>query len=233
MWSNRLVSVIIPVHNGERYLADAVDSVLRQSYAPLEVIVIDDGSTDGSASVAQAYGAPVRYAYQPHSRVGAALNHGLSLARGDFIAALDADDLWTEGKLARQMAVLEASPEPALVFGHVEQFVSPELDAEAAARLRCPSELMPGYIPGTLLTQRDVFPRVGPFETQWRAGEFLDWYLRALDLSIRVVMLPDLLLRRRLHRTNHGLLERDAKGDLTKVLRLAMHRRRVGEGAGT
>lgn len=230
--SERLVSVIIPVYNCERYLAEAIESALQQTYRPVEVIVIDDGSTDGSAVVAQTFGAAVRYCYQPHSGIGAALNHGVFQAKGEFLAFLDADDLWVRDKLERQMAALGANSRPALVFGHVQQFVSPDLDADVARRLRCPPELMPGYMISALLVRKDTFDLVGTFETRWLAGEFLDWCLRATDLGIRTVMLPDLVLRRRLHRTNHGIVERDAKVYLTRALKAALDRRRARAGQG-
>ena len=91
-----LVSVIIPVYNGERYLAEALDSVLRQSHPADEIIVIDDGSTDGSAKIIESFRASVEYHWQPNGGPGAARNLGVTLAHGAFLAFLDADDLWTE-----------------------------------------------------------------------------------------------------------------------------------------
>jgi glycosyltransferase involved in cell wall biosynthesis len=233
MTQTPLVSTIIPVYNGERYLAEAIESVLGQSAADMEVIVVDDGSSDGSAAVARSFGEAVRYCHQPHGGIGAALNHGLALAQGAYIASLDADDLWEKRKLERQLAVAEADAGPVLIFGHVRQFISPDLDEDAARKLRCPPDLMPGYIPGTVLARRETFDYVGAFATQWRAGEFLDWYLRAKDMGVRIVMLPDLVLYRRLHRTNHGIVDPEAKTDLTKVLRLALARRRAADGEGS
>lgn len=230
MERDRLVSVIIPVYNGERYLAEAIESVLGQSYLSIEVIVVDDGSTDGSAHVAKAFGEAVRYSRQPHSGTGAALNHGIVLARGGFLAFLDADDVWVKQKLEWQMAAFQANPDVALVFGHVQQFISPELAPEIARRFRCPPEALPGYVTGTMLARREAFAQVGTFGSKWRAGEFLDWYLRATELGVRTVMLPNLVLRRRLHQANHGLVKREAKSDLTRILKAALDRRRAAVG---
>jgi glycosyltransferase involved in cell wall biosynthesis len=231
MSGQRLVSVIIPVYNCERYLAEAIESALGQSHRPVEVIVIDDGSTDGTAAVATGFGQAVRYSYQAHGGIGVALNHGVSLAVGDFVALLDADDIWETKKLERQLSVLEVQPGPALIFGHVQQFVSPELDISIACNLRCPPEIMPGLVPCTFFTTRDTFDRVGAFETHWRAGGFLDWYLRATDLGIPTVMLPDLVMRRRLHQTNHGVVAPDAKSEFVRVLKLSIDRRRKADDA--
>src|ERR1700758_706720 len=98
-----LISVIIPVYNAEKYLAEAIESVLAQTYRPIEVIVVDDGSTDSSADIAKRF-ASVRYCFQSHSGLGATRNRGIDLSQGKFLAFLDADDLWVEDKLTHQMA---------------------------------------------------------------------------------------------------------------------------------
>jgi GT2 family glycosyltransferase len=112
----RLVSVVIPTYNREKLVGAAIDSVLRQSYQPVEIIVVDDGSTDRTREVVEAYGAPVRYVYQPNSGVATARNTGLRLANGEFIALLDSDDEWFPWKLAAQIAVLDYCPEVGMVW---------------------------------------------------------------------------------------------------------------------
>jgi len=103
--SEPLVSVIIPVWKWGAFLAEAVESVLNQTYPPHEVIVVDDGSTDGSAGVVKNFGASVSIVFKPGAGAAAARNQGLELAGGDFFAFLDADDIWVKDKLARQMEV--------------------------------------------------------------------------------------------------------------------------------
>ena len=100
MTKPNLISCIVPVFNGERYLAEALDSILAQTWRPLEVIVVDDGSTDGTAHIAAGYGAEVSYIHQANAGPAAARNRGLDAARGEFIAFLDADDLWHKDKLS-------------------------------------------------------------------------------------------------------------------------------------
>jgi glycosyltransferase involved in cell wall biosynthesis len=114
------ISVVIPVHNGELYLAEAVDSALAQTHRPAEVVVVDDGSTDGTAEVAAGLGAAVRYVHQRNRGPGGAMNRGVALARGEYVAFLSADDVWEPEKLAGQMAALVADPSLDLVFGHVQ-----------------------------------------------------------------------------------------------------------------
>jgi glycosyltransferase involved in cell wall biosynthesis len=225
------VSVIIPVYNCERYLAEAIRSVLAQTSPPLEVIVVDDASADGSASVAQSFGAPVRYSLQPKAGAGAARNRGAELARGSHFAFLDADDLWVPDKLRLQLDTLAASPELDAVFGYVRQFRSPELGAEVATSTKVPTEPIAGYHAGTMLIRREAFTRVGPFETGWQVGEFVSWYLRASELGLRMRMLPEVVMERRVHDTNTVIRERNAYTQYVRVLKAALDRRRAAEGA--
>ena len=127
-----LISCIVPVYNGERYLKEALDSILTQSYRPLEIIVVDDGSTDGTAEVVAGYGERVRYVWQSNAGPWIARNLGLSATQGEFISFLDADDLWHAEKLARQMARFEARPELDLCVTHLQNFWIPELEGEEA-----------------------------------------------------------------------------------------------------
>jgi glycosyltransferase involved in cell wall biosynthesis len=225
--SGSSVSVIIPVYNCRRYLGEAIASALGQTLPPAEVIVVDDGSTDGSAEVARAFPSPVRCTSQPHGGIGMARNLGVTLARGEFIAFLDADDIWTTRKLELQMTALAADLAVDMVFGHLEQFVSPDLDAAARARLRAPTGGGPAYTAATLLIRRASMDRAGPFATQWQLGEFVDWYLRASEAGLQSLMLPEVLLRRRIHADNTGLRERGQRGDYVRILKGSLDRRRA------
>ena len=225
------ISAIIVVYNGARYLAEAIESILAQSLAPTELIVIDDGSTDATATVARGF-AGVYYEYQPNRGIGAARNLGLERARGDFIAFLDADDLWMPEKLARQAAAFAADPHLDFVTGLVEQFHSPELDPSIAAAIHCPTRHLPGYAFGAMLVRRGAFSRVGPIATDRDKAESVDWCLRARDLGIRVHVLPEVVLRRRLHGANNSIVNRHRNGDYAVALKASLDRRRAAASAG-
>jgi glycosyltransferase involved in cell wall biosynthesis len=229
-----LISAIIPVYNGERYLAEAIRSILAQDYRPLEVIVVDDGSADVSADVARTFGPQVRVHVQPHAGVAAARNLGANFAEGVVLAFLDADDLWTEGKLSLQMAALREDEALDMVFGHVSQFYSPDLDPALREQIAYAREVMPAYISGAMLIRRESFFRAGLFASEWRVGEFIDWYLRAQEKGLRTLMLADVVLLRRLHASNMGIRERGSRADYARILKAAMDRRRApklhGEG---
>jgi glycosyltransferase involved in cell wall biosynthesis len=210
------ISVVIPVRDAEPYLVEAVSSALEQSPAPLEVVVVDDGSTDASADVAESFGPPVRCLRQPPLGIAAALNHGIATARGTFLAFLDADDVWTPDKLRLQSAALDESPRPDAVFGHLAN-----VDLSGTVR-----ETFAGYSRGTMLIARPAFDRVGPF-ADWRLGEFVEWYARAVDAGLRLRMLPEVVLRRRVHDANTGVRRRDERGEYARVLKAVLDRRRA------
>jgi glycosyltransferase involved in cell wall biosynthesis len=231
MEHNHLVTVIIPVYNCERYLAEAIESVLSQTHRPIEVIVVDDGSTDNSAQIARKYGA-VQYYFQPHGGIGNALNTGIYNARGNFFSFLDADDLWTDSKLTHQMTVFKNNPKIDIVFGHVEHFFSSGMDENIRRTLYCPDKSMSGYIKGAMLIKREAFFKVGQFATKWKLGDFVDWYLRAMEKGLTSFMLPYIVLRRRIHSANKVICERNYQTDYVRILKDALDRRRHKEVKG-
>lgn len=224
-----LISVIIPVYNYARYLGEAVQSVLSQTYQHLEVIVVDDGSTDQSGEVARSFaGRGVQYCHQVHAGIGPARNKGVELAQGDFIAFLDADDRWPEEKLERQLRAFESDPTLEMVFGQALQLHNgPEWEAGVNDKRLSVAGMVPGMVPGTMLIRRDAFLRVGKFQGDWKVGEFIDWYARAVEMQIRSLVLPDLLLWRRIHDSNQGVRERQSVSDYARVLKAKLDRKRA------
>lgn len=231
MRNSSLISVIIPAYNRESYLAETIESVLSQTYRPIEIIVVDDGSTDSTAAVAGSFSEVVRYYFQPNSGCGAALNTGVDKAEGDYLSFLGSDDLWTEKKLTLQMKALNSDPETDMVFGHVSHFYSPDLGQRERERFLCPTGKMPGYHAGTMLIKRRVFLSVGVFNARYQAGEFLDWYCKAREKRLREVVLPDVVMKRRIHSSNLGILKRNTQTDNTdadyvRILKASLDRRR-------
>ena len=218
------ISVVIPAHNAERYIGEAVESALMQVPRPMETIVVDDGSTDGTAAALARFSTQIIYVRQDRRGAAAARNEGVRLSRGEFIAFLDADDVWLPGKLASQVRAFELDPSLDLVFAHVRQFLSPELAAGEYARDSAP---VPGRLSGAMLIRASSFLKVGEFSTQFAAGEFIDWYNRAREAGLKEAMLPEVFYRRRIHRSNQGLLDPSGRQDYLKVIKQALDRRRV------
>jgi glycosyltransferase involved in cell wall biosynthesis len=222
------VSAIIPVYDGARYLGEAIESVRAQTHRPIQVIVVDDGSSDESARVAQQFGDAVQYIFQEHRGASAARNRGVEFARGQFLAFLDADDVWLKEKIERQLQAFDADPALDMVFGYVQEFHSPELDERVKSKTIAKPDLQPGYVTGTMLIRRESFLRVGMFDTGLVLSEFMDWYLRARELGLHESIVPQLLLRRRIHESNTGIRLRDARNQYATVLKAALERRRAG-----
>lgn len=226
-----LISCIVPVFNGERYLGEALESILKQTYQSLEIIVVDDGSTDGTAAVIDRYAEQVRFLRQPNAGTAAARNLGLNAANGEFIAFLDADDLWHPEKLERQTARFQTRPELDYCVAHVQNFWVPELiEEERRFRDHRISKALPGYSTGTLLVRRALFDTVGQFNPAIKHADDTEWFLRASEHGAAMELLPDVLLYRRLHQTNLSRLRAsNSRDQYLQILKTALDRRRLNK----
>jgi glycosyltransferase involved in cell wall biosynthesis len=220
------ISVIVPCYNGEAFVADAISSVLAQELAPREIIVIDDGSTDGSAAQVARFGAAVRLMRGPHRGIAAARNCGVAAAEGELIAWLDADDLWEPEALRVLAEVLVADRSLAGVYGMVEQF-STEC---VAVRRQVSSERTAARRAGTMLFRRSAWALVGGFDESLTLGEMIDWISRAEGEGLRLAAVERLVLRRRVHDGNTTILRRTAQADYLRLLHSGLRRKaRRGE----
>ncbi|MCW5850182.1 MAG: glycosyltransferase family 2 protein [Anaerolineae bacterium] len=213
-----LVSVIIPVHNGEAYLAEAVASIRAQDYPALEIIIVDDGSTDGTPIVVGRLGDDIQYERQAQAGPAAARNRGLTLAGADIVAFLDADDVWPPGKLRAQVGRLLAEPALDVVLGRVQPLNVP------------PSAASEGVIDvhlGSAVFRRSVFDHVGLFDEGLTYSEDHDWFLRAREQGVRMTVLRQVTL---LYRRHDGSLTRQSGRQgyqLPRVLKASLDRRRA------
>lgn len=191
-----LISVIVPAYNCAAYLGSALDSIFAQSYPQLEVLVVDDGSTDGTVAVAQRYGERVRVISQTNAGPAAARNRGLASARGEFIAFLDGDDLWLEGKLLQQARYLLRRPEASIVYGHFHRWesrpdgsFSPADEFATGATEESLDPALSGWIYHRLLIDSEVhiitaliratvIDEIGIFDETLKVGEDYDFWLR-------------------------------------------------------
>jgi glycosyltransferase involved in cell wall biosynthesis len=224
--NQNLVSVIVPAFNAGRTLAATLASIQSQSLTPLQIVVVDDGSTDDTAAVAEAGalagGELIRLA---NSGVASAMNAGLAAARGDWVAFLDADDLWEPDCLQNQLEHLSANPGQDAAVGGVTEFVCPSLGSEDAARLR-PRPPQTAWLSGATLVRRAVFSQTGLFNPALRLGCWIDWVDRARRAGASFGEHPQLVMRRRLHPASLSMSQAARDGALLQVARLAIARRR-------
>lgn len=225
------MSVIIPVYNGERFLAQAIQSVLDQTLPPDELIVVDDGSTDNSAAIAAGISLPstteLILVRQSNQGPAVARNRGIALTSGELLAFLDADDLWLPDKLERQVMHLTQDPTADGVVCHVESFVEPGCHFPASRNRALFDQLPIMYSFCTLLIRRSALVRVGALDPAYRAGEDTEWFTRARDRGMIFAVTPGALLRRRFHSANLSHSANAATPQqLLHIVRESLHRRR-------
>ena len=225
------VSVIVPCYDTEHYLGEALESACAQWPRPIEVLVIDDGSTDGSAAIAEQFGPLVRCHRQPHRGISATRNAGLALARGALIAFLDADDVWTPDSLACRLELLAGDAAAECAAGLVEQFISPELPDDVRRTLACPPGVSRGRVTGALLMRRAAVARVGDFDESIQVGETVDWVARADAAGVVTRTVEQVVLRRRIHGANTGARNRHLRADYLRALKGSLDRQRAAAAA--
>ncbi|HEY1238375.1 MAG TPA: glycosyltransferase family A protein [Solirubrobacterales bacterium] len=221
------VSVVIPVRDGAKYLGAAIESVLAQTRSPEEVVVVDDGSLDSTPAVIAGYGDRVTAIRQPRLGNASAVNRGIAAASGDYLAFLDADDLWTSEKLAVQLRILERDESIDAVFGLVQQFLSEDADPSLARRIVIPPAPQPGVSRPAMLIRRPALDRVGEFDEARSNGDFTDWYARAMENGLTTHMPEVVVAHRRIHGANLGIRHQDRQWPETlDVLKASLDRRR-------
>lgn len=197
------LTVIMPVCNGAAFLAEGIRHVLAQNYHPLDFIVVDDGSTDDTADIAAAFSDDIRYFRQPNQGPAAARNMGIRVARGEFLAFLDVDDLWADGVLHRFADHLQAHPEIGIAQGLIQQMQLAHPVPAGRPRVFTPVFAPYQFINiGSAVYRKTLFETVGMFDPRFRFAEDIDWFLRAWEQNIAKVVLPEVALFYRKHDSN-------------------------------
>lgn len=198
-----LISAIIPAYNGAPFLADAVCSILNQTYEPVEIIVVDDGSTDDSVEVVRTF-PEVRLFRQENLGVAVARNRGVQQARGSLIAFLDQDDRWTPDKLAVQVRHLQNRHDLAGVASHVRLWIDDTFGPPKRARDAWFEKDQPGGLLGAMLLRRSAFDEVGLFDSSYWSASDTAWLVRAARMGQRIEMFPEMLYEKRVHSGNES-----------------------------
>ena len=228
-----MVSVIVPTYNAEDYLAETLASVLEQNWEPLELLVADDGSSDGSIAVAKGFGDFTRVIACSHLGLAATRNSGVAAARGEFLLHLDADDLLTPKSIFTRMQHFSADPTVDMVVGKLICFLSPELSDEERTRYAVPSEPQQGHLPGAAIIRAAAFDKYGPIDERFTVNADLDWSVRARDNGARIRLIDDVVVKRRIHGRNLTLTSKqELDATRLQIVRASLARRRRGTQAG-
>jgi glycosyltransferase involved in cell wall biosynthesis len=223
------VSVIMIARNGADFIASALASVFESRVQPLEVLVIDGISTDATAALAAAV-PNVTVVPQRSTGIAGAYNEGVAMARGDLLAFLSHDDLWLPGKLDKQTELMRSDPDLLYSFTLVQHFLEPGHTPPSGFRATLLGGPVPGFLMETMMARRGAFERVGGFSDAYALGNDSDWFMRARDLGLKMAVLPEVLLRKRIHGGNTSLTHARMGHDLLTALRGSLARRRM---AGT
>ena len=222
-----LVSIIIPVLNAERYLAEAIDSVLSQTYERYEIIVVGGQSTDNTEKIAKSY-KQVRYIHQTGKGIWDAFNEGIDGSGGEFVAFLSADDLWAPNKLSLQVDYLLRHPEIQYTITRVKFFLSPGYPI--------PPNFKPELLSGdyairlleSLVARKSLFDdEIGKFNSQLTLAADIHWFARLKDRNIPMGVISEVLIYKRIHDENLSLSNlRGHQEILLKILKESIKRQR-------
>jgi len=222
-----LVSVIIPVYNGETYLAEALESVLQQNYEPIEIIIVDDGSTDKTAQIVKNIKGNIKYSYQTNQGPAAARNTGLRLASGEFIAFLDVDDLWSRNRLTMQADFLIVHPAVEIIQGLIQDLHLAGSTSDSTSSFKAVSEPYFSVNLGGAMYRRQVFDKVGLFDETLRYNEDTDWFVRAWDNNITKAQLAKVALYYRKHESNMTRQNNSRHFGLVRLLKKRLDHQRA------
>ena len=223
-----LVTIIMPAYNRAKYIREALDSLLEDSWTPKEIIVVDDGSMDETAVIVNSY-PEVRYQYQEHQGVSMARNKAIEASTGSYITFLDSDDLWVPGRIAHSVSFFENNPGIDYILTKQELFhekgcALPE--GFSPSRLGTP-EHSEGT--GVMMARKACFDRIGKFNPLFSKGEDLEWIARATDEGLKMARIPFVGVKVRIHDLNTTYLDKtDHRSIVFKIVRDSIHRKKDG-----
>jgi glycosyltransferase involved in cell wall biosynthesis len=220
------VAAIVPLFNGRRFIREAIGSILAQDPRPREIVVVDDGSTDGGGDLLAGY-RDIRVVRQPNAGEAAARNRGIRESTAPLIAFLDQDDLWLPRKLALQVAALDADSALDMVFGQHRLIVEDGADWFRQDML---GRVLTAELPGCMVARRATFERIGPYREDMRLGSDVDWILRAQDAGAKSRLVEEVMLLRRMHRANSSIDEPEFMSGLLRAARASVQRKRSKPG---
>ncbi|MCX7121898.1 MAG: glycosyltransferase family A protein [Gammaproteobacteria bacterium] len=225
---NKKISIIVAVWNGEKYIEEAINSILNQTYLNKEIIIVNDGSTDKTTDIIKKFSDKVICINQENHGLFISQNRGVKIATGDYLSFLDYDDIWENDKLSKQMELMQKEENDPIVFMRIKQFICPSLTSEDRKKIGFYEQELPGYIAGTLLISKERFNQIGFFEEKRQLGGFIEWYFRVLEKNIPTKITDAIGLHRRIHNDNMGRqLSVYSRTDYLRILKTNLVRKRT------
>jgi glycosyltransferase involved in cell wall biosynthesis len=219
------VTVILVVRNGAQFIRHALESVVGQTLAPREIVVVDGGSTDETREIARSF-ARTRIVEQGTQGIAHAYNLGIRSANEQLLAFISHDDIWEPDKLQIQSRFMLDNPSLGFTVTHVQHFLEPECKVPSGFRTELLQRPCVGMLMEALMVNKRVFETVGWFDPSFSVGEDTDWFSRARDASIPHSILPDVLVRKRVHGTNTSLTSPKTNELLLQIVKDKLSRKR-------
>ncbi len=224
------VSVVIPAHNGARFIAQALESVFAQTMPVHDVWVIDNGSTDATRDIVAAFPG-VSYIHTETANVGAARQQGVEHSSGQYIAFLDQDDTWVPHKTKQQVSYLESNPQAGAVIGSQRMFVDSGSVKPHWLKESFLNTPLPGYLPSALMVRREAFETSGGFNTHYLMNSDVDWFFKAQQTGLNVGMVDCVVVEKRIHADNDSNNVAKSQSELLKVIKQSLILRRTKHAA--
>ncbi|MFM7023007.1 MAG: glycosyltransferase [Flavobacteriales bacterium] len=196
-----LVSIITATLNAGKFLRKALESIQKQSYTNYEIIIVDGGSEDDTKSIAQSF-PKVKIMQQNGSGLFAAWNDGIKAAQGDYVAFLDSDDYWEDESLQKHMNALLSDSRSLGSVGRLNFFLEKNKTPPPEFKLSLLNESHLAYMPGCFVGRKEIFEKIGLFETQWKIASDIVWFAKVKEMKEGIILLNDVVLNKRVHSKN-------------------------------
>ena len=196
-----LVSVITATLNAGKYLHEALNSISNQTYQNFEVLIIDGDSTDNTKEVANSF-PQVSFITQNGKGLFDAWNQGIQMSTGEFVAILDSDDIWEPTTLSDHLNALLNHPEKLGSVGHVKFFLEKNQTPPPEFKLSLLEKSHLAYMPGCFMGRKEIFNRIGYYETEWKIASDIIWFGKVKDLKDEICLLDRVVLHKRVHKSN-------------------------------
>jgi glycosyltransferase involved in cell wall biosynthesis len=221
-----LVSIIIPAYNGELYLREAIESILAQDYKHYEILVLDNGSKDRTAEIAQSF-PQVQYTYSEKADTALARNRGVTLARGEYLALLDQDDTWTPDKLTKQVQFLESQQHYGAVIGLQRMYLQAGYSKPHWLKQAFLEKPQFAYLPSALMIRRSAFSITDNFNTAFPFTSDVLWFMKAHHQGIPIGILDEVIVHRRIHEDNASNKHLELQKELLAAIKYSLAERRT------